>query len=213
LLDDKPVRTPAKAQVVLPIKAMAREVASEWEAQEKVVSPLTMPMTRTAATCLDRVAPELDAMRATIAAYGETDLLCYRAEHPQALVDRQSYSWDPMLRWAGDALAARLKVATGVMHVAQDAEAISALTQAVCQHDAWALTSLADLTTISGSLVLALAVSQGHVTAARAWELSRIDEDWNIEQWGEDQEAAELAARKQADFLHAARVLEILRHG
>ena len=100
LLDGRPVRTPAKRQVIMPIQQMAEEVAAEWDAQEGEVQPLSMSMTRTAATCLDRVAPELDTVRQMIAAYGETDLLCYRAEHPTELIQRQSEAWDPMLTWA-----------------------------------------------------------------------------------------------------------------
>lgn len=213
LLDDRPVRTPAKAQVILPLEIMAREVAAEWDAQDEVVSPLTMPMTRTAATCLDRIAPEMAAVQQMVAAYGETDLLCYRSAHPQALADRQAYGWDPVLHWAKEVLAAPLKTGTGVMHVPQAPASITALSEIVSAQDSWTLTGLADLTTISGSLVLGLAVLHGHLSAPEAWSLSRIDETWNIEEWGEDDEAAKQAAMKEADFLHAARVLEMMKHG
>ena len=210
LLDGRPVRTPAKRQVVLPHEAMAQEVATEWDAQTEQVDPATMPMTRSAATCLDRVAPELDAVRQTIAAYGETDLLCYRADHPEALIARQAQAWDPVLAWAASRYDANLNTGAGVMHISQPATATQALAEAVHAEDAWPLTALADLTTISGSLVLALAVRHGHVDARAAWTASRIDEDWNIEQWGEDHDAAQQAARREADFLHAARVLGML---
>lgn len=212
-LDGRPVRTPAKREVVVPTEEMAQQIAAEWDAQEEQVRPLSMPMTRAAATCLDRVAPEIDVVRDTIAAYGETDLLCYRADFPQPLVKRQAAGWDPVLDWAAARYGARLKVVAGVMHVAQDAGATGALALEVREMPAWPLTCLADLTTISGSLVLGLAVVAGHLEAEAAWHLSRIDEKWNIEQWGEDHEAAAQAARRHADFLHAAKVLKLLDAG
>ena len=209
-LDGRPVKTPAKREVVVPVPAMADRIAAEWDAQEEAVNPLTMPMTRFAATCLDRVAPEQAAVAANIASYGETDLLCYRAEHPVALIRRQADGWDPVLDWAAETFGARLLVGAGIIHVAQAPEAVGALARRVDAEAPWALTALAELTTISGSLVLALGVRHGHLAADRAWDLSRIDEQWNIDEWGEDHEAAEQAARKRADFLHAAEVLDLL---
>ena len=210
LLDGRPVRTPAKRQVIVPVRLMADQIAGEWAAQDDEVDPLSMPMMRTAATCLDRVEPELDAVHQTIAAYGETDLLCYRADHPEALVARQAASWDPLLSWAARHFGANLNTGAGVMHIPQPGDAIRVLSAAVAAEQAWTLTALADLTTISGSLVLALAVRHGEIPADEAWAVSRIDENWNIEKWGEDHDAAQQAARREADFLHAARVLDIL---
>lgn len=209
-LDGRPVKTPARREVVVPVPQMADRIAAEWDAQEGAVNPLTMPMTRFAATCLDRVAPEQAVVAANIASYGETDLLCYRADRPIALIQRQAAEWDPVLDWADEAFGARLRVGAGVMHVAQAPEAVAALAACVATEQAWALTALAELTTLSGSLVLALGVRHGHLGADRAWHLSRIDEQWNIDEWGEDHEAAEQAARKRADFLHAAEVLALL---
>ena len=210
LLDGRPVRTPAKRQVIVPVSKMAEAIAREWDAQDETIQPLSMPMTRAAATCLDRVTPEAKAVAVNIASYGETDLLCYRAEAPVALVDRQAHGWDPVLTWAREALGAQLTVGTGVMHIAQSSEAVEALSREVSGLDPWRLTCLAELTTISGSLVLGLAVRHGRLDASEAWRLSRVDEDWNIEQWGEDHDAAEQAAKREADFLHAAHVLELL---
>lgn len=210
LLDQHPVRTPARRQVAVPLRAMADEIAAEWDAQDGEVDPLSMPMTRAAATCLDRVAPEAAAVAKTIAAYGETDLLCYRADAPAALVARQQAQWDPMLDWAATTLGAQLNSGPGVMHIAQPPSAIEALSREVRKLDPWALTALAELTTLSGSLVLALAVRHGALTDDEAWELSRLDEQWNIEQWGEDHEAAQLTARRAAEFAHAARLLGLL---
>ena len=210
LLDGRPVRTPAKRAVVVPTETIAQRIAAEWDAQDGEVQPLSMPMTRTAATCLDRVSPELDAVRDNLAAYGETDLLCYRADRPEGLVFRQQTAWDPVLDWAGHAHGARLATGAGVMHIAQPAPALARLRDQVDAMPAWPLTAFADLVTISGSLVLALAVRDGHVDAETAWQASRVDEQWNIDEWGEDYEAAQQTARREADFLHAADVLRLL---
>lgn len=209
LLDGRPVRTPARHQIVLPRLSIAREIAAEWDAQEDLVAPLTMPMTRAASTCHDRVAPQLEAVQETVGAYGETDLLCYRADYPDALVDRQAFGWDPLLAWASEAFGAALLVQTGVMHLEQPAQSVAALKNAVRAESAWPLTALAEMTTISGSLVLALAVRHGHISEHEAWHLSRIDEQWNIDQWGEDHEAARQSARREADFKHAAHLLAL----
>lgn len=213
LLDAKPVSTPGRRPVVVPLPAMASAIAEEWAAQTERVDPLTMPMTRTACTCLDRVEPAVDEVRGIIAAYGETDLLCYRADRPDRLIARQQAGWDPVLDWAEDRLGARLRVGEGVMHVEQAEASIAALKAEVDRLGPWTLTAMADLTQISGSLVLALAVLHARLDPATAWSLSRIDEEWNIEEWGEDAEAAALAARHEADFLHSGRVLALLRKG
>ncbi len=211
LLDTRPVRTPAKRLCVLPNRTLADEVAAEWRAQEDRVDPLSMPVTRAASTCLDRVMPELDQVRSIIAAYGENDLLCYRAPHPPELANRQAAGWDPLIAWSARTLKAPLQIISGVMPASQPAESVSALADAVTEHSVWELTALSELVTISGSLVLGLAVTKGKVGAEPAWHLSRIDEEWNIEKWGEDHEAAQQAARRRTDFLAAARLLELLR--
>lgn len=209
-LDHRPVRTPARRPCVVPVAGMADGIAAEWEAQQERVDPLSMPLTRAASTCLDRVAPEIDAVRRSVAGYGGTDLLCYRAPGPARLVARQARGWDPLLDWAAEALGARLVTAEGVMHIAQPPEAVARLGAEVRALDAWELTALAELTTLGGSLVLALAVLHGRLAPAEAWTLSRIDEQWNIDQWGEDAEAARQAARREADFLAAADMLRLL---
>lgn len=211
LLDGRPVKTPARKTCQVPVLSIAEEIAEEWDAQEEAVSPLSMPMTRMAATCLDRVAPEMPAVQEMIASYGGTDLLCYRADYPEGLVARQTKGWDPVLVWAADAFGAHLNTGVGVMHIAQPPEAEVALASRVRAVDAWALTGLSELVTISGSLVLGLAVLEDHLDPGKAWDLSRIDEQWNIDEWGEDHDAAALAAKRQADFLQAARVLRLLR--
>lgn len=204
-LDAKPVRTPLKAPLVLPTLALAEAVAAEWQAQEGKVKPDTMPVTRTANSAIDKVAPQHGAVADMLAAYGTSDLLCYRAEGPEGLIQRQTEGWDPLLTWAADTLSARLLVTTGVIHIAQPTESLVVLSRLVHQLDPFRLAAFHDLVAISGSLVLALAVTRGRLAAADAWALSRIDEDWQISLWGEDEEAAEHAALKRAAFLAADR--------
>ena len=210
-LDGRPVKTPAKTPLTLPTEALARAVAAEWHAQGEKIDPLSMPFTRSANSALDRVAPQHAEVAEIVAAYGEDDLICYRAEAPAELVARQAEAWDPLVDWARDGLKAPLIMATGVMHVPQPATSVEALRALVHRQDAFALTALHDLTALSGSLVMGLAVLEGQAAPEALWAASRVDEDWQIEQWGEDEEAAEVAARKRADFLHAAELYRLSR--
>lgn len=204
-LDARPVKTPAKAPLVLPTRALAEAVADEWEAQQGEVRPDTMPFTRAANSAIDKVAPQRAEVVAIIAAYGDSDLLCYRATGPQELCDRQARAWDPLLDWASDALGARLVATAGVMHIAQDQAALDRLTARVAAMTPFQVAAFHDLVALSGSLVLALAVVDGRIDPQSAWELSRLDETWQIEQWGEDDEAAAAAEVRRAAFHQAAR--------
>lgn len=210
-LDGRGVKTPAKAPLVLPTRAMAGAVAAEWQAQGEKIDPLTMPVTRSANAALDKVRSQHAEVAALIAAYGETDLLCYRAEKPEALVARQAAGWDRWLDWADAQYGARLTVTKGVLPVPQPDAARATLAARVEAHDVWELAALHDLVGITGSLVLGLAVAERQLSADEAWSLSRIDDDWQIEQWGEDEEATVHAALKKAAVLHAERFW-ILRH-
>ena len=210
LLDGRPIRTPSRAPLALPTRALAAAVAEEWDRQEEIIRPATMPMTRFANTAQDRVAPEFDAVARMVAAYGETDLLCYRAEGPAELVRRQREAWDPLLDWAAERFAARLHPTAGVVPVAQPAEALDRLAVAVMDRSPWRLTALHELVVLTGSLVAGLAVAEGVRTPEDAWTLSRIDEDWQISQWGSDSEAEAAAARRRAEFLDAVRFDRLL---
>ena len=212
-LDTRPVRTPARAPLVLPTRPLAEAVAGEWAAQGAEIAPLTMPLTRAANAAIDRVVPERAAVAAVVAGYGESDLTCYRAPDPDGLVHRQAGAWDPLIDWAAERFGARLVLAEGIMHVAQPPEALARLSEAVEAHDAWTLTALHDLVTLSGSLLIGLAVSEAALEPAEGWRRSRIDEDWNIAQWGEDAEAAARAEARRREFLVAARLLSLLRGG
>ena len=205
-LDDRPLRTPARAPFIAP-EAAARMAAAEWAAQEEVVDPHAMPTTRTINSAIDRVAPQREAVIDDIAAYGGSDLLCYRADAPAALVERQQAAWDPLLDWAAESLGARLFVVDGVIFAAQSPDALAALRAGVAAESDLGVAALHELTTLSGSLVLALAVDHGRIDAETAWSASRIDEDFQIEQWGSDAEAAAAAARRRDDFAAAARLI------
>jgi chaperone required for assembly of F1-ATPase len=204
-LDARPVRTPLKAPLILPTLALAEAVAAEWQAQGAKVDPTSMPFTRTANSAIDTVTVQFDVIAEMVAEYGGSDLLCYRAEGPAVLVDLQSRRWDPLVDWAAAHLGARLRVTTGIVHVAQDPEALAVLSGCVSAMTPFRLAAFHDLVAISGSLILALAVQRGRISAEDAWQLSRVDEDWQISLWGEDEEAAEIAHRKHAAFLHADR--------
>lgn len=212
-LDARPLRTPAKALLVAPTRAFAEAVAAEWAAQGEVVDVRSMPATRLANAAIDRVAAQRADVAALVAGYGASDLLCYRAEGPAPLVERQAAGWDPCLAWAEDALGARLRTQQGVMPLAQDAGALARLAAPVEALGPFALAAFHDLVTLSGSLVLALAVLDGWLAPEEAWSLSRLDEDFQIEEWGEDAEAIEVAAGRRAAFLDAARFLRLLDGG
>lgn len=209
-LDGRQVRSPAKALLIVPTEAYANAVAAEWDAQEEKVDPRSMPFTRTANSALDNVTRNHAEIANMIADYGGTDLLCYRAESPAGLVARQEAAWDPLLAWAETSLAARLTPVTGLMHVAQPEEALQNLSQRVHRLDPFRLAAFHDLVTLSGSLILGFTVTEGHQDPEAAWLMSRIDEIWQAEKWGEDEEAAAFAAQKKSDFLHAASVFDLL---
>jgi chaperone required for assembly of F1-ATPase len=210
-LDGRPVRTPLKAPMILPTLRLAEAVAAEWQAQDGKVNPETMPFTRTANSAIDKVAPQQAEVAAMLASYGESDLLCYRAEGPPDLVARQAAAWDPLLSWAGETLAAPLVVTVGVMHVDQPSASLAALHGLVRDLSPFELAAFHDLVAMSGSLVLALAVTHGRLPVDAAWRLSRTDEDWQISLWGEDEEAAEVAERKRQAFLQADRFYGLCR--
>lgn len=208
-LDARAVKTPLKSDLVVPTLAMAQAIAGEWDAQIGLIKPQTMPVTRAANSAIDKIMPQFDEVAALIAAYGGSDLICYRAEGPQALVARQALAWDPILAWAAAILQAPLVATAGVIHVAQQPASLAQLNARIQALTAFQLAAVHDLVAISGSLVLALAVAQRRLTADEAWLLSRIDETWQREQWGQDDEAADLEANRRAAFLEADRFYQL----
>lgn len=203
-LDAKPLRTPAKRPLVLPNREMAEAIAVEWDAQAGLVRPETMPMTRFANSAQEKVAPQMRAVADHLASYAETDLLCYRATGPDSLIRRQAEAWDPWLDWAAETLGAPLVRAQGVMPVPQPPESLARLRAVPDGFSPFQLAAFHDLVGLGGSYVLALAVIAGKLPAEQAFELSRIDEIWQAELWGQDETAAEQAEAKRAAFLAAS---------
>ena len=204
-LDGRPVRTPGKHLLVVPTRAMAEVIAAEWNAQGETLRPETMPFTRAANTAIERVSVHKAAVVEELARYGASDLLCYRAEEPAGLVERQSQGWDPILAWAAMVLGTPLNVTKGIVPVAQDPQSLAALADRLGTFTPFQLTGFHDLVTITGSLVLALAAAEGRLSPDEAWHLARIDETWQIEHWGVDDEAAQAEEVRHQDFLSAAR--------
>ncbi len=212
-LDGRPVKTPGKALLVLPTRPMAEAIAAEWDAQEDEIKPLTMPVTRSANSAIERVTVFRHEVSAMLGDYAETDLLCYRAEGPSDLAERQAKAWDPMLDWAADHYGARLIPTEGVLPIAQSDTAVTALRAAVAVVDVFPMTALHDLITLSGSCVLGLAVSEGRLTPEDAFAMSRIDEEYQAELWGRDEEADAAAQARLDQFLHAHRFLGLCSDG
>ena len=200
------VKTPAKAGLILPTRPMAEVVAAEWDAQEKEVDPAEMPFTRSANAAIDKVRIQHGEVADMLADYGDSDLLCYRATHPQELQVRQTAEWDPALDWAETALSARLVPVAGVLHQPQSGTALATLRSRVRGLDAFQLAAFHDLVSLSGSLILGFAVAMNWRKPDEIWRISRLDETWQIEQWGHDEEAHEVAEAKKSG-LHACQTL------
>ena len=210
LLDERPVKTPARRTLALPTEALAKAVAAEWNAQGDEVRPRTMPLTGLANAAIDRVAPDPDAFARGLAEYGESDLLCYRADGPAGLVARQSALWDPILAWARRRYDVNFEIVTGIIHRPQPAHTLAQLSQAVAARDPFELAALSPLVTISGSLVIALALAEQAIDFAAAWAAATLDEAWQAEKWGADEEATARLDARLAEFEAAERFLRLL---
>jgi chaperone required for assembly of F1-ATPase len=207
-LDGRSVRTPGKRPLVAPTRAVAEVVAAEWAAQGETIEPLSMPATRLANSAIDGVAEALAATQAAIADYAAADLVCYRAETPDALVALQAAAYDPVLAWARDALGARFITTVGVAHVAQPEAALAAARAAVEAYaDPFAVAALHVMTSLTGSLLIALMTAKGALTPEAAWRAAHVDEDFQINRWGEDEEAKRRHGARWRDFAAAAKVL------
>lgn len=210
-LDNRPVRTPGRVTLAVPSRALAEAIAAEWDAQRETVDPQTMPLTQLAATAADRVWPQRAQIAEATAAYAATDLLCHRADQPPELAQRQQRHWQPLLDWAALRFDAPLRVTAWVMPLEQPEASLRALRRAVEAYDDLILAALQDLTASCGSLVLALAVVEGRIGPEEAFTLSQLDESYQIEQWGEDAEAARRRERLRHDIAAAARFVALLR--
>ena len=209
-LDGKPIRTPSGRRVVAPTREIADAIASEWNAQGETIDPLAMPLTRFANSVIEGVVDRVDIVADDVAKYLGSDLLFYRAGHPEALVAREGEHWDPILFWAADELGAHFILAEGIVHVAQPEAAIKAAREAF-PADPWSVAALHVVTTLTGSALLALALTRRVRDQEQIWAAAHVDEDWNIEKWGVDEEVAARRAARLVDFKAAASILKALQ--
>lgn len=209
-LDGRAVKTPARSELILPTSALGLSVATEWDAQEDEINPRAMPLTGLANAAIDRVIPDPAAFAQILAAYAETDLICYRADHPAELIGRQAECWDPLIDWAQQRYDIEFEIVHGIMHSAQPDDTIVRLGAAVRAYDGFQLAALQPLVTISGSLVISLALAEGEIDGRAAFDAAHLDEMWQVEQWGEDELATQAREHRAADFRAAARFLALL---
>jgi len=212
LLDGRPMRTPAKSILLVPTRALAEAIAAEWnEVPDKAeINVAHLPLTRFAATGLDRVTPQRARVVDDTAKYAASDLLCYRATDPASLVKRQHDTWQGLLDWAAERYGARLTVVSGTTFVDQPADSVTALKAAVATHSDMALSALYNLTHIAGSIVIALAVAEGRLSAEQAFDAAQLDELYQIERWGEDPIATERHDGIRKDIGAGAHFLALL---
>jgi chaperone required for assembly of F1-ATPase len=210
LLDGRPVRTPARELLELPTRRLADAVAAEWNRQEERIDPRSMSLAGLANAALDRVAPDPSAFARSLAAFGESDLLCYRADGPEALVARQSTHWDPLLGWARQRFDVDFEIVTGIIHRPQPQHTVAQLRKAVEARSIFELAGLSPLVTIGGSLVIALALAEGAIDLESGWQAATLDDAWQLEQWGEDVEAVRALAARREEFAAAYGFLGLL---
>lgn len=204
-LDGRGVKTPKKRDLALSTQALAEAIAVEWAEQGERIDPATMPLTRIANTAIDAVADHMAEVAADIEAFAGNDLTCYRAEGPEALVQRQKDAWDPVLAWAKTALGAEFLVGEGVRPIEQPASSIAAIGKAIEGAGPFRLAALHMMTTLTGSALIALAHAMGCLTLDEAWAVAHVDETWQAEHWGWDAEAQARALYRKDEFSAASR--------
>lgn len=211
LLDARPVKTPSGNALVLPTEKLAAAIAAEWRRQGEEIVPTSMPLLRLANTVIDGVAANRDEVTQAILRFGENDLICYRAHQPPELLARQKTGWDPLLNWVAQKHGARMRIAEGLTHIDQPPDSLAALRQALGSFDAFTLGALHVVASITGSTVLALAVADGFLSGPQAFTLSRIDESYQAEKWGEDAEAAKRTAALAHELEKAVELIGHIR--
>lgn len=211
VLDGRATRTPAKKYLAVPQRALAEAIAAEWEAQVEEIDPGRMPLTRLVNSAIDRVAPEMAAVREDVVSHAGSDLLLYWAEGPQSLIETEERLWGPILKASEKALGARFTLVEGIVHVDQDAATLAAVDRAAAEFDPLGLAALHSMTTLTGSALIALAFARGEITAEEAWAAAHADEDWQAARFGRDEEAVETRARRWQDMRAAALVLAASR--
>ena len=212
-LDGRVVKTPLKAPLRLPNAALAAAIAAEWDVQGEKINPATMTLTKLANTAIDGIGQHRAAVLAEMLEYAGSDLVCYRAEAPAGLVARQSAAWDPVMAWAHMELDAPIAIYPGVMHQLQPDTALGAIAKAMAALTDFQITAYHSIMTLTGSALLAMMLSRRAITPEAAWAVSHVDEDYQIEQWGQDEEAAERRARRHVEFLACCRFLDLAAPG
>jgi chaperone required for assembly of F1-ATPase len=207
-LDGRQVKTPGKATLLLPNEALGAAVAGEWSAQEKEINPATMPLTRLANTAQDAVTVRFGEVADDITNFAGNDALCYRADDPETLVETQRRLWDPVVDWAGELLGGQFVLIEGIMHKPQPENVMQAYRARIANDSALRLAALHTLTSLTGSAILALALREGYLEADAVWTAAHVEEDFNIERWGEDAEAAQIRAYKRTEFDAAVLILK-----
>lgn len=206
-LDGRPVKTPGRMTLLLPSENIAKAVAAEWDAQTTRIDPTKMPLTRIANSAQEAVAVRFEEVADDLTRFAGNDALCYRAESPDGLVARQTEILNPVLNWAGELLGGRFSLIAGVIHAAQPEELLAAFRGRLDRLSPLQLAALHTATTLSGSALLALALAEAYLTPDAAWTAAHVEEDWNIERWGEDAEAQQVRGYKRREFDAAALIL------
>jgi chaperone required for assembly of F1-ATPase len=209
VLDGRGVRTPGRNPLATPWESLSRALAEEWDAQTGVIDPSSMPLNRIVNSAIDGVGRDSGAVRAEVVKYAGSDLICYRAEGPERLVARQAEAWDPILAWAERELSARFVLAEGVVFVGQPSETSAAVEKALADLDIFRLAAVNVVTTLTGSALIALALLHGQLSLAEAWGAAHVDEDWNNELWGADEEAEIRRARRFEELRAAGSILQL----
>ena len=199
-LDGRNVKTPLKATLVMPTRVLAEAVAAEWDAQADVINPHAMPLTKLANTAIDRAISEKSRIAAEILSFASSDMVCYRAESPAGLVQRQTAHWDPIIAWAKADLNVEFTTVSTITHKRQSPAALQALEVHITSLDPFSFVAIHNLATLTGSALLAAITAAGKITANAAWLAANVDEDWQIETWGEDAEASARRAGRLNEF-------------
>ena len=211
LLDGRTVKTPERRLALAPGRDLADSLAQEWRDQGDEIRPADMPLNKYLYTAIDRVATQREALIEELVNYGGTDQVCYRAEHPAELVQRQQDVWGPIVDWMGTRMGIFLKVTSGIVHVEQDAQEMDKLKNKLATINEFQMAALHNMTTLTGSVSIALALFHDHLDLDRAWAASQLDEEFQIEQWGQDAEAEQRRANMREELGNAARFLSLVR--
>ncbi len=212
-LDGKAIKTPLKSNLRLPTKALAQAVAAEWQAQKDVIDPETMPLTKLANTAIDRATAEHQIIVDEITQYAGSDMVCYFAEGPRELISRQQQHWQPVHDWVVEKLYATFRKGAGITHITQPPETLESIRLHVAQFDPWQLTAVYVLTTLTGSALLSLMLQASAINPEDAWKAAHVDEDFQIEQWGEDDEAVRRRAWRKREYDGLAGFFDLLKVG